>query len=129
MRRHRAADERQERRVVTLLFADLAGSTGLGERLDPEDVRDLQGDLFDLVNAEVERFGGTTEKFVAGAPTSGVSLVSMFSRPIALRPARPVTRPPARIGTSWLLALRPILRLKNITGASVDIHGGELIMA
>ncbi|HYX75663.1 MAG TPA: adenylate/guanylate cyclase domain-containing protein, partial [Gaiellaceae bacterium] len=61
------ADDRQERRVVTILFADLAGSTALGEQLDPEDVRDLQGSLFELVNGEVERFGGTTEKFVGDA--------------------------------------------------------------
>jgi len=62
-----AADERQERRVVTVLFADLAGSTALGELLDPEDVRELQGELFDLINTEVERFGGTTEKFAGDA--------------------------------------------------------------
>jgi class 3 adenylate cyclase len=37
------ADERHERRVVTVLFADLAGSTALGGRLDPEEVRELQG--------------------------------------------------------------------------------------
>jgi predicted nucleic acid-binding Zn ribbon protein len=43
-----ASDDRQERRVVTVLFADLAGSTALGERLDPEDVRELQGELFEL---------------------------------------------------------------------------------
>lgn len=36
----------EERRVVSILFADLAGSTALGERLDPEDVRTLQADLF-----------------------------------------------------------------------------------
>ena len=66
-RRAEAADERQERRVVTVLFADLAGSTALGERLDPEDVRELQGELFELINAEVERFGGTTEKFAGDA--------------------------------------------------------------
>ena len=61
------AEDRQERRVVTVLFADLAGSTALVERLDPEDVRDLQGRLFELVNDEVERYGGTTEKFVGDA--------------------------------------------------------------
>ena len=60
-------DDRQERRVVTVLFADLAGSTALGERLDPEDVRELQGELFELINTEVERFGGTTEKFAGDA--------------------------------------------------------------
>jgi len=61
------ADERQERRVVTVLFADLAGSTALGELLDPEEVRELQGELFDVINTEVERFGGTTEKFAGDA--------------------------------------------------------------
>jgi predicted amidophosphoribosyltransferase len=53
-----AVDERNERRVVTVLFADLAGSTALAERIDPEELRVLQGELFALVNAEVERFGG-----------------------------------------------------------------------
>src|SRR3954452_1199391 len=62
-----ASDDRQERRVVTILFADLAGSTSLGERLDPEDVRALQSSLFGLINDEVERFGGLTEKFVGDA--------------------------------------------------------------
>jgi class 3 adenylate cyclase len=62
-----AVDERQERRVVTVLFADLAGSTALGEKLDPEDVRELQGELFGLINREVERYGGTTEKFAGDA--------------------------------------------------------------
>ena len=62
-----AVDERQERRVVTVLFADLAGSTALGEKLDPEDVRELQGELFALINGEVERYGGTTEKFAGDA--------------------------------------------------------------
>ena len=62
-----AVGERQERRVVTILFADLVGSTALGERLDPEDVRAVQSGLFETVNAEIERFGGVTEKFVGDA--------------------------------------------------------------
>ncbi len=53
--------------MVTLLFADLAGSTALGERLEPEDVRDLQKELFGLVHDQVERHGGMTEKFVGDA--------------------------------------------------------------
>jgi class 3 adenylate cyclase/tetratricopeptide (TPR) repeat protein len=71
------ADDRQERRVVTVLFADLAGSTALGERLDPEDVRELQGELFVLINAQVERFGGTTEKF------AGDAMLAVFGIPQA----------------------------------------------
>ena len=66
-RRGQVADERHERRVVTVLFADLAGSTALGSQLDPEEIRDLQGELFSVLHTEVERFGGTTEKFIGDA--------------------------------------------------------------
>jgi class 3 adenylate cyclase/tetratricopeptide (TPR) repeat protein len=66
-RRSEPGSDQEERRVVTVLFADLVGSTALGERLDPEDVRTLQGELFALVNAEVERFGGVSEKFAGDA--------------------------------------------------------------
>ncbi len=59
--------DREERRVVTVVFADVAGSTALGERIDAEEFRALQGELFALVNAEVERFGGLSEKFVGDA--------------------------------------------------------------
>jgi class 3 adenylate cyclase/tetratricopeptide (TPR) repeat protein len=67
IRRAVVADEREERRVVSVLFADLAGSTALGERLDPEDVRALQSELFGLVNEQVVRYGGITEKFIGDA--------------------------------------------------------------
>jgi class 3 adenylate cyclase len=77
-----ASDDRQERRVVTVLFADLAGSTALGERLDPEDVRELQGELFALINAAVERFGGTTEKF------AGDAVLAVFGIPQASNEVR-----------------------------------------
>jgi class 3 adenylate cyclase/tetratricopeptide (TPR) repeat protein len=62
---------------VTVLFADLAGSTALGELLDPEDVRVLQSELFELVNTEVERHGGTTQKF------AGDAVVAVFGIPSA----------------------------------------------
>jgi class 3 adenylate cyclase/tetratricopeptide (TPR) repeat protein len=62
---------------VTVLFADLAGSTALGELIDPEDVRELQSELFELVNTEVERYGGTTQKF------AGDAVVAVFGIPSA----------------------------------------------
>ena len=52
---------------MTVLFADLAGSTALAERLDPEDVRSVQGELFALIEADVHRHGGVCEKFVGDA--------------------------------------------------------------
>jgi ABC-type oligopeptide transport system substrate-binding subunit/class 3 adenylate cyclase len=54
----RTAAVREERRVVTVLFADLVGSTALAERLDPEDVRLVVGDAVRRIVTEVERYGG-----------------------------------------------------------------------
>ncbi|HUF06749.1 MAG TPA: AAA family ATPase [Candidatus Binatia bacterium] len=58
---------RQERKVVTVLFADLVGFTSRAERLDPEDVHALLAPYHARVKAELERFGGTVEKFIGDA--------------------------------------------------------------
>src|SRR2546421_10856936 len=57
----------EERKVVTVLFADVTGSTGLGERLDPENLRDVMSSFFDAMRAEIEAEGGTVEKFIGDA--------------------------------------------------------------
>jgi class 3 adenylate cyclase/ATP/maltotriose-dependent transcriptional regulator MalT len=56
-----------ERRVVTVLFADLVDSTSLVESLDPEAARDLLNETFRRLAAEVRRFGGTLEKYIGDA--------------------------------------------------------------
>ncbi|MEU4480467.1 adenylate/guanylate cyclase domain-containing protein [Micromonospora sp. NPDC023966] len=56
-----------ERRTVTVLFADIVGSTGLVERLDPEDVRALQQAYFGTVAAVLRRWHGVVEKYVGDA--------------------------------------------------------------
>ena len=56
-----------ERRLVTVLFADLVGFTGRAENSDPEAVRELQRAYFGAVTAEVVRFGGTLEKYIGDA--------------------------------------------------------------
>ena len=50
-----------------MLFADVAGSTALGERLDPESLRRVMARYFDVVRASLERHGGTVEKFIGDA--------------------------------------------------------------
>ncbi len=62
-----AAAEREYRKVVTLLFCDVVGSTALGESTDPEALRTLLGRYFDEMKAIVERHGGTVEKFIGDA--------------------------------------------------------------
>jgi class 3 adenylate cyclase/tetratricopeptide (TPR) repeat protein len=55
------------RRTVTVLFADVADSTPLGERLDPESLRRVMSRFFEQVSAVLERHGGTVEKFIGDA--------------------------------------------------------------
>ncbi|MEV0810788.1 adenylate/guanylate cyclase domain-containing protein [Micromonospora sp. NPDC050200] len=57
----------EERRVVTVLFADIVGSTALTERLDPEDVRALQRAYFDTVAGVLRHWHGVVEKYVGDA--------------------------------------------------------------
>ncbi|MDQ3879993.1 MAG: AAA family ATPase [Chloroflexota bacterium] len=57
----------EERRLVTVLFADVVGSTELGESLDPEDLRALLGRFFAIARDVVAAHGGTVEKFIGDA--------------------------------------------------------------
>jgi class 3 adenylate cyclase/tetratricopeptide (TPR) repeat protein len=68
---------RDERRVITALFADIAGSTQLGERLDPEDFRDLTDGALSRMGSAIEGLGGT----VRG--TAGDGILGLFGAPTA----------------------------------------------
>ncbi len=71
-----AAEAREERKVVSIVFADLVGSTARAERLDPEDVRAMLASYHARLRAELERFGGTVEKFI------GDAVVAVFGAPV-----------------------------------------------
>src|ERR1043165_4991492 len=68
---------RAERKVVTILFTDLVGSTATAERLDPEDVRKILSPYYARLRAEIERHGGTVEKFI------GDAVMAVFGAPAA----------------------------------------------
>ena len=68
---------REERKVVTVLFADLVGFTGRAEQLDPEDVGAILRPYHDRLRSELERFGGTVEKFI------GDAVMALFGAPVA----------------------------------------------
>ena len=67
----------EERKLVTILFADVTGSTTLGERLDPEDVRALMGRYYDHARQIIAAHGGTLEKFI------GDAVMAVFGLPVA----------------------------------------------
>jgi class 3 adenylate cyclase len=68
---------RRERKVVTVLFADLVGFTARAEMLDPEDVEEILRPYHERLRAELERFGGTVEKFI------GDAVMALFGAPVA----------------------------------------------
>ena len=62
-----AGAPRRERKVVTVLFCDLVGFTSRAESMDPEDVEALLRPYHERVRSELERHGGTVEKFIGDA--------------------------------------------------------------
>jgi class 3 adenylate cyclase len=70
---------REERRVVTVLFADLVGSTALAERLEPEELKLVVGDAIARMVGAVEAFGGTIKDL------AGDGLLAFFGAPVAMK--------------------------------------------
>jgi class 3 adenylate cyclase len=100
---------REERKVVTVFFADLVGFTGRAEQLDPEDVRAMLSPYYGRLRSEIERFGGTVEKFI------GDAVMAVFGAPVAHEddPERAV-----RAG----LAVRDAIRELNEGNPALDLH-------
>jgi class 3 adenylate cyclase/tetratricopeptide (TPR) repeat protein len=71
-----AAPQREVRKTVTVLFCDVTGSTGLGERLDPESLRRVMSRYFDEMKGVLERHGGMVEKFI------GDAIMAVFGIPV-----------------------------------------------
>jgi class 3 adenylate cyclase len=86
-----AASLRHEmRKVVTVVFADVVGSTALGERVDPETLRWAMQRWFGRMREVVERHGGVVENYI------GDAVMAVFGIPVAheddaLRAARAAT--------------------------------------
>ncbi|TMB90785.1 MAG: zinc-ribbon domain-containing protein [Chloroflexi bacterium] len=70
-------ERREERKVVTIVFVDLVGFTARSETLDPEDVRTFLSPYYRGVREELERYGGTVEKFI------GDAVMAVFGAPVA----------------------------------------------
>src|ERR687894_209580 len=66
-----------ERRFVTVLFADVVGSTRIGEQLDPEEVAEIMDGAFAFLNAEVAKYGGTVARLL------GDAVLAFFGAPVA----------------------------------------------
>src|SRR2546421_12102023 len=98
-----------ERKIATVLFADLVGSTALADREDPERVRARLERFYDAMQAEIALAGGTTEKFAGDAVMAG------FGAPAAQE--GPAERAPHA-------ALAVQRRLQELFGGGRGLRGG-----
>ena len=104
-----AVQRREERKVITVLFADLVGFTSRVEHMDVEDVRAMLAPYYALLRQQLEQFGGTVEKFI------GDAVMAVFGAPTAHEddPERAVRS---------ALAIREALAAANEENPELDLH-------
>jgi class 3 adenylate cyclase len=113
----------EQRKTVTILFADVVNSTGRGESTDPESTRHMLSRYFDVMKLALERHGGTVEKFIGDAVMSvfGIPTVHEDDALRAVRAAHDLTDALAALNaelaaTGW----RPI-------SVRIGINTGEVV--
>jgi len=113
-----------ERRPITVLFADIAGSTSIAERMDPEDWTALVGDAFTRMNRTIERYDGTIARLM------GDGVLAFFGAPVAHEddPERAV-----RCGLDMVRAIDELGAAQRAVGASdlrvrVGINTGPVVV-
>jgi class 3 adenylate cyclase len=113
-----------ERRPLTVLFADIAGSTAIAERLDPEDWTAIVGEAFGCMNQTVERYGGTVARLM------GDGVLAFFGAPVAHEddPERAV-----RCGLDMVRSIEELDSARHTPGAEglrvrVGINTGPVVV-
>jgi class 3 adenylate cyclase len=113
-----------ERRPITILFADIAGSTAIAERLDPEDWTALIGEAFKRMNRTIERYDGTIARLM------GDGVLAFFGAPVAHEddPERAV-----RCGLDMVRAIDELAAAQHAPGAGdlrvrVGINTGPVVV-
>jgi class 3 adenylate cyclase/tetratricopeptide (TPR) repeat protein len=114
------APRTEERRVVSVLFVDLVGFTERSDRADPEDVRRTLVPFHTLVKADIERYGGTLDKFI------GDAAMGVFGAPTAHEddPVRAV-----RAALRILESMEDLRRADPDLAVRVAVNTGEAIVA
>lgn len=101
-----------ERKLVTIVFADISGFTAMSEALDPEQVRRTMNDCFDALVPCIQRYGGTVDKFI------GDAVMALFGAPVAQENH---AESAARAG---LEMLNVMLQFNQAQATSLGIHIG-----
>ena len=112
-----------ERKVVTILFADVIGSTALGEQLDPERLRALLGVYFTAMASIIESWGGTVEKYIGDAVMAvfGIPVIHEDDAERALRAALEMRQRLGELNADFERQHRVTL------GVRIGVNTGEVI--
>jgi class 3 adenylate cyclase/tetratricopeptide (TPR) repeat protein len=121
-----ASTSTEQRKVVTVLFCDLAGSTSLGESLDPEALRTLLARYFERMKAIVERHGGSVEKFI------GDAVMAVFGVPVvheddALRAVRAAAEMRDALPELGLVGRIGVTTGEVVTGTAERLATGDAV--
>jgi class 3 adenylate cyclase len=116
----------EQRKVVTVLFCDLTGSTSLGESLDPEPLRNLLARYFERMKGIVERHGGSVEKFI------GDAVVAVFGVPVvheddALRAVRAAAEMREALPELGLAGRIGVMTGEVVTGTAERLATGDAV--
>src|SRR3984957_7432425 len=104
---NRSAETDGDRRPVAIMFCDLVGYTRLSSKLDPEEVRALLEQVFGVIDAVVERYGGTIDKHI------GDAAIALFGAPRAH-------------GDDALRAVRAAVEIQALIPAKLRVASGPL---
>jgi class 3 adenylate cyclase/tetratricopeptide (TPR) repeat protein len=107
---------RQERKLVTVVFCDLVGFTGRAEVMDPEDVGAMLSSYHHRLRAELERHGGTVEKFI------GDAVVAVFGAPA-------VHEDDAERAVRASIAIRDWAREETDVDVRIAVNTGEALVS
>jgi class 3 adenylate cyclase/tetratricopeptide (TPR) repeat protein len=118
---------RGSRKLVTVLFADVVGSTALGELLDPETMRAALARYFTAARTVLERHGGTVEKFIGDAVMAvfGIPLLHEDDALRAVRAADELRREIARLNEQLAAERRLRVEFRIGVNSGMVVAGGD----
>ncbi len=102
-----------ERKIVTIVFADISGLTALSEKKDPEEVRALMNTCFESLVPVVQKYEGTIDKFI------GDEIMALFGAPIGHEDD------PERALRAALEMMKVIAEVNRAHGTELEIHIGD----
>jgi predicted ATPase/class 3 adenylate cyclase len=113
-------EKKGERKIISILYVDIAGFTMISETMDPEKVQEMLNTIFENISYSITKFGGTVHKFI------GDEVMALFGAPIAYE------NHAERAGWAALEILKSITDITEMINLSINLHialhSGEVVL-